>query len=377
MRPFFALVSLVALAAPALAQATLGITDNTTSMATSRGGVALANFNPVTVFNRIDREKYAGWGLSAASLGFREILGMRFKWQDQDPTTGESYSLVAYTEDPARPDYPLVAAPLATFGPFSGPPSGGASPVAFEITVTFGAPFLVPAAADAFVGITLHTPFNAGFTDGQSIHVAMGATGLANGQYDLPGGSAPAGLAFGGYYEATSQTVAYSTPLERQFLIDPILRTGGVALVQHYGDGAHPAANTYPGTGCMFSSQYPDSASPSRNPGRADDIAMTWTAGAAPNGMLVVFLADVSPVFGPELPLSAYVPGSSGALCLNPASMAVVGFTTVQSGFAGNQIVWGASVRPFLPGLPLAQQGIALDTASGQLVAGPAQISIL
>jgi hypothetical protein len=56
MRPFSALVSLVALAAPALAQATLGITDNTTSMATSRGGVALANFNPVTVFNRIDRE---------------------------------------------------------------------------------------------------------------------------------------------------------------------------------------------------------------------------------------------------------------------------------------------------------------------------------
>jgi hypothetical protein len=78
---------------------------------------------------------------------------MRCKWQDQDPTTGECCSLVAYTEDLARPDYPLVAAPLATFGPLSEPPSGGSSPVAFEITATFGAPFLVPSAADAFATV--------------------------------------------------------------------------------------------------------------------------------------------------------------------------------------------------------------------------------
>jgi hypothetical protein len=375
MHPFASLIALAALAAPALAQATLGITDNTNAMLSSRGSTAVANFNPVTVFNRIDREKYAGWGYSDANPGFREIHGVHYILQDQDASTAESFSVVIYTEDPARPDYPLVAAPIATIGPLSwgGIGSGIA---AYQITTTFGTPILVPAGADVFLGITLHTPFNATLTDGPSIQLTIGVPNSSTGQADLPGGSAPAGLTFGGYYEATSQTLAYSSPLLRQYYIDPILQTGGVALVQHYGDALHPAANTHPGTGCMFSSQYPDSSSPSRNAGRADDIAMSWAANV-PDGTLVFFLADVSLGFGPEVPLSAYAPGSTGALCLNAGSMTVLGFATTQTGLAYYQIVWGPAVRPYLPGLPLAQQGIALDAANGSFRAGPAQISIL
>jgi hypothetical protein len=372
MHPLASLVAIVALAAPTLAQATLGIIDNTDSMATSRGP---AYFTPVTVFNRIDKEKYAGWGYSDANPGFREILGMRYWIQDQDVSTPESYSVVVYTEDPAMPDYPLVAAPVATLGPFTFG-GVGSGPAAFEATQLFGTPILVPAAADVFVGITLHTPFNATWTDGPSVQLATGVLGAPSGRADLPGASAPAGLAFGGYYEPSSQTLAYSAPIVRQYMIDPILATGGVALVQHYGDALHPAANNHPGTGCMFSSQYPDSSSPSRNAGRADDIAMSWAANV-PDGTLVFFLADVSLGFGPEVPLSAYAPGSTGALCLNAGSMTVLGFATTQAGRAYYQIVWGPAVRPYLPGLPLAQQGIALDAANGWFRAGPAQISIL
>ncbi len=376
MHPFASFVSLLALAASALAQATLGITDNVTSMASSRGSSSLANFNPVTVWNRIDKEKYAGWGYTDANPGFRTIRGMRYTLQDQDPTTQESYSLVFFTEDPARPNYPLVTAPVATVGPLPMFTASTSTPAAWVITTSFATPVLVPANADVFFGVELPTPFNANFTDGMSAHMVAGSVGHAGGLADYPGASAPVGLGFGGYYEATTQTLVYSAPLQRQYLFDPILEVGGVALTQHYGDSLHLAANNYPGTGCMFSSQYPDSASPSLNPGRADDLAMSW-ASAVADGTLVVFLADVAVTFGPEQPLSAYAPGSTGALCLNAQSMMVLGFSSTQGGKSAYQIVWGAAVRPLLPGLPLVQQGIAFDAANNRLVAGPAQISIL
>lgn len=373
MRSTAFLAAFVALTIPGMAQATLGIIDNTTSMFTSRGSSPVANFNPVTVWNRIDREKYAGWGHSDANPGFREVLGIRCRLQDQDIATVANFSVVFFTEDPAMPDHPLVTAPIATVGPlaFAAPGSGG---VANELTIFFGAPVLLPAGGDAFVGIALHDAFNAAFTDGLSVHGAGGAPFSGTG--DLPGGSAPIGLTFGGFYEATTQTVAYPSPLARQWMIDPILRVGGVALVQHYGDAMHAAANTPPGTGCMFSSQYPDSVSPPRNAGRADDIAMSWASGV-PDGTPVFFLADVALGFGPEVPLSLYAPGSTGALCLNPGSLTVLGFAPTQFGLAYYQIVWGPAVRPFLAGLPLVQQGIAFDAANGRFHAGPAQISIL
>lgn len=376
MHPFASFLPLLALAAPALAQTTLGITTNVSGMASSRGSTSLANFNPVTVWSRIDKEKYAGWGYTDANPGFRAIRGMTYTLQDQDPTTQESYSLVFFTEDPARPNYPLVTAPVATVGPLPMFTAGSPAPAAWVITTAFATPALVPANADVFFGVELPAPFNANFTDGMSAHMVAGSVGLVGGLADYPGASAPLGLGFGGYYEATTQTVAYSAPIRRQYLFDPILEVGGVALAQHYGDSLHQVANNYPGTGCMFSSQYPDSASPPLNPGRADDLAMSW-AGAVADGTLVIFLADVTTTFGPELPLSTYAPGSTGALYLNAPSMMMLGFSTTQSGNAAYQIVWGAAARPLLPGLPLAQQGIAFDAANNRLLAGPAQISIL
>jgi len=102
-----------------------------------------------------------------------------------------------------------------------------------------------------------------------------------------------------------------------------------------------------------------------------------WRSSGIPDGTLVFFLADISPVFGPEVPLNAYAPGSVGALCLHSATLTVLGFSATASGQASHLIVWPPAARPFLPGLPVAQQAIALDSANGRFLAGPAQISTL
>jgi hypothetical protein len=379
MKHLRSLLVVTSITASSVAQVTpLGVLHNVDTVGASRGSNPVANFNPVTLFNRFDHENYTGWGYSTTNPGFREITGMHFFWQDQDASTQEAVSMVVYTEDPALPDYPLVSAPIATVGPMYPGPSTGSGAVAFEVTTAFATPILVPSTADVFLGITLHTAWNATITDGESIHMAAGSAGLASGLADLPGASAPAGLSIGGFYEASTLTLAYSAPLRRQWKIEPLLATpGGVATALHYGDTAHAAANTFPGTACMFSSQFPDSASPSLNAGRADDLGMMWRSSGIPDGTLVFFLADISPVFGPEVPLNAYAPGSVGALCLHSATLTVLGFSATASGQASHLIVWPPAARPFLPGLPVAQQAIALDSANGRFLAGPAQISTL
>jgi hypothetical protein len=115
-----------------------------------------------------------------------------------------------------------------------------------------------------------------------------------------------------------------------------------------------------PGTGSFLSGSFPDVVG--TNPGRVDDITMEYFRTGAGTGALVVFLMDFGG-FGPELPLSGFVPGSTGVTCLNLSSMQTlgIGFTTTDEAFVVTTIP--LAIRPLLAGLPVTQQAASLDSA--------------
>jgi hypothetical protein len=375
MRKLLPVVSLSLLAVPALAQDNFGVLRNVGVTYTSRGGAAAANTNPSVQFCRFDVDRYAGWGVNPANPGNREITGLHFFIQDQDLATQDSFSLVAYTEDPANLGYPNVAAPLATTGNFVLPIGTGAG--AYNLTANFANPVSVPSNADLYVGVSQNTAWATGTTDGCSIWATSGNGTAAT--TDRPGASAPTTApdnTYGGYFVPSTLVVAYSS--SRQFHIEPIIATAaGVASALHYADTLHPAANTAPGTSCMFSAQFPDGANPPLNAGRADDLGMTFVKTGIPDGSLVFWLVEVGSSFAPfEIPVSNFLAGSSGVLCLNLGNYQTVGFSVTASGVATNVLVFPGSARTSLAGLPLMQQAAALDLTTFLITAGPCSLSV-
>ncbi|MBK8101713.1 MAG: hypothetical protein IPK26_31915 [Planctomycetes bacterium] len=67
----------------------------------------------------MDRADYVGWGKANGSPGVRQITGVTFQSTDNDGSSAQSWSVVIFTEDSANRGYPLVTAPVATFGPFT------------------------------------------------------------------------------------------------------------------------------------------------------------------------------------------------------------------------------------------------------------------
>lgn len=373
MHKHLSLASLALLAGAVTAQNNMGLFANTDVTFTSRGGNAAANTNPSVQFTRIDVEKYAGWGVNATLPGTRNFTGLHFFIQDQDLATQDQFSVVAYSEDPALVGFPNAAAPIGTSGAFVLPVGTGAG--AYNVTANFATPVSAPAAADVYVGISQNNVWNAAVTDGLSIWAISGAGGTTATR-DLAGFSAPVGSpanTYSGFFVPTPTTLAYSA--QRQFFIEPIVvGAGGVASALHYGDVLHVAAGNGAGTSCMFSSQYPDGASPSFNAGRADDLGMTFQMTGIPDNSLVFWLAEISGGFAPELPMSGFIPGSTGVTCVSFGA-STMGFSFTTAGVATHVLNIGLATRPLLQGVPFVQQSVALDTTTFLLHAGPCQMS--
>ena len=353
-----------------LAQTPLGLVRNTSFGMAGRGGGA-ASFNPAVLFTRIDVEKYSGWGFDPISPTSRTFTGLRFLIQDQNLATVDPFTMVVYTEDPAAVSIPLVTSPVATTSAFSLPSGSGQG--AFTVTMNFASPIQAPAAADVFVGIGHSVGWNASLTDGTSMWV-ISSTGPLS---DRPGPSAPLtapGNTPSGAYVPSMSLVSHASQI--QFLLEPIVDTGGVASALHFGDAAHPDANVWPGTSCMFSSQYPDGTATPRNAGRADNLGITFVRPSLADGSLVCWVADLTANFAPQMAMNAVLPGSTGALALNPNAMIVIGFSSTTAGVAANVMAFPTASRALLTGVSIAQQSLALEIAANVVHAGPAQISV-
>jgi hypothetical protein len=332
---------------------------------TSRNG---ANFVPATIYTRINKDNYAGWGVDATQPGMRVFTGLRFDIQDQDLATQDTYQLTAFTES-TTPHVPNTAAPIATTGNFTLPVGTGAG--AYLVSANFATPIAAPASADVFVGVSTTLGWTNPITDGLSIWATAGdATSALRDEAGFGEPITTPGNTYSGQY--TPSTTTHGFGARRQSHIEPIFASpAGVASALHYNDPVHANANTFPGTTCMHSALNPDSRSPSRIAGRADDVGMTFRHAGIPDGSLVFFIADIAPSFGTEFPLSMFLANSLGAVCVNLGSAQTIALGFTASTTASNVITFSAASRALLSGLPVIQQAIGLDVTTNVGYASP------
>ena len=335
---------------------------------TSRNG---ANFVPATIYTRLDVESYAGWGFDAGQPGLRVFSGLRFDIQDQDLATQDTFQLTAYTELTPPSNTPDTTAPIATTGNFVLPVGTGAG--AYLASANFVTPIAAPATADVFVGVSTTLGWTNPIADGLSIWATSAATQVAPGQWDAPGFGEPTilpGNTHSGAYQPVANTHGFA--VTRQSHVEPIIATpAGVSSSLQVGNVNHTAAGTSPGTTCMHSGLSPDSQSPPRNAGRADDVGMTFRHTGITDGSLTIFLVDIAAGFGPELALSGFIPGAVGAVCVNLPTVQTIGIGFTTAGAVSNVITFDAASRTFIAGIPLIHQAVAIDAISGLAYAGP------
>ncbi|MCA8950417.1 MAG: hypothetical protein KDE27_13000 [Planctomycetes bacterium] len=367
--PSLAFLALL-LPATAGAQSVLGILNNTDTSFTSRGSATVPNTNPSVSFVRLDKEAYAGWGVNPATPGMREILGMNGVLQDQIDTTPDTYGLVVYTEDVANPNYPDVTTPVGSVGPISLPTGTSGAAAAWAINVNFTTPMLAPATGDVFLGVDMPQPLTGTWpTDGVSCH-ALYYVSVTSGINDLPGGSHPTTSPEdnnGGWYSAVSTLPPTYTTTQRQWKLQPLVAGAAGVAGTITNQTSAPQSNAAPGTSSMASGLYPDAANPPLNAGRADDIVSRWYMSGAPAGTLVFFLASFN-AFGPEIPLSTFVPGS-GVVCLDTAAFFQIGFSPVTADQAFFTWTLTPAARSAVAGLRIVHQSIGLDPATGMAMA--------
>lgn len=376
--------ALAALTVPCLAQDFIGYSYNCQVGATSRGSIGTAAGEVMT---RIDGRHHAGWGTNTP--GFRTITALFLIAQDQDAVnTPEVFDIRLYPEDPNNLGYPDLNAGVTYATGIPGPTTG--NPIgAVALTVpptTPGTGDSVPIQGNGSVFVSFVLPANAGWpaTDGMSINIVLGfAPNASFTVFDTPGlaqgGTPPPTTAASnpsnshGLYRIGAGAALYSQ--RRQMFLDVAHSTSGGTALAITNQTSFTASNNppptgwgpAPGTASMMSGTNPDVVG--GNAGRVDDITMEFFRTGIGTGALVVFLMDLAPAFAPEIPLSVFLPGSTGVVCLNSSA------ATLGIGFTNNNEAWFTttiplSVRPSLSNLPVKQQAIALD-ASGVGHASP------
>lgn len=331
-------------------QQPLGSTFRTVASTASRGALVGA---AGTLVARFDHDDYVGWGRTTATPNRRVVRGVRFASEDKDGATPENYTVNVYTEDLARPGFPLLTAPLLQLGPFTTPnqPAGLAR---FTVRLVFPNPLEVPADRDVFVGIGIGTA-PTWPNDGFAVQCLLGAA--SNWPiFDAPG-SAP--IQHGSYGLAVDAAGTSFYNSSRQLLIDLLCDAPGGSCTTRSNQPSFPIGATATGSGGFLSGLHPDVVSPPAHTGRADDPGFTFLDPTLPDGSAVFFATDLGG-FGPEVPLANFAAGSVGVFCLKSPTTVSLGLRLLSGGEASLVIPVNASVRGVLQGLPLLHQSIAL-----------------
>ena len=157
------------LAVAASAQSTLFEIYPSCTTHTWRGSIGV---NAGEVLLQIPASHFVGVGHVPQGTGF-EMTGMRIVTQDQDAGTQETYRLVLRPDVGGTPD---CTAPGMLFmgGPLQLPPGTGIQ--AWVMSTTFTTPVSLPGCATYYAGVALDAA-PLWTADGQSIHMAMYATG--------------------------------------------------------------------------------------------------------------------------------------------------------------------------------------------------------
>ena len=365
----FCLTVLAAIPGPALVgQDVLGLLNRTDTSFTSRGSSSAPNTNPSFAFVRIDHENYAGWGVDPANPATRTIQGLHLVLQDQVGATPETFGTAIYRENQGLPNYPDIAAPLATAGPFPTPPNTLTTAAVLDVIVNFATPVSAPTNEDLFMAVELPQPAVGGTwpSDGLSVH-ALYYVNVTSGSFDLPGGShptTPPEQGNGGYHVPSLALGPTYTTTPRQWKIEPVVPGAAGVAGTITNQTTAPQSTVAPGTSSMASGLYPDAVNPPRNLGRLDNISGRWFRSGTPDNTPVFFLLDLG-TFGPEIPMPAIVAGSTGVACLNLATAQLIGLGFTFNSEAIFPIAIPAGARPLLTGVSLMHQAAGFNATTG------------
>jgi hypothetical protein len=363
----------------------IGFTFNTGISATSRGALQQ---NAGQLLFRFDAEDYRSWGDANGTTN--TVTGVQFILQDQYDSSVENYDIRIYGEDlttpnPNFPNFPATAPAgtnqLAHFGPFASPGGTANAPAAWFVTVTFATPLGLPDAQDVFLGVELQASAAANPAttpafwpnDGISIQISLGVQQTGFPTFDLKGPAAiSGGLTAGSYgiaHNPATGVMAYGGARQGQVDFLTTTTVGRGVVTAQTNQVSLVSSNLLPGTASFFSGVHPDSASPPFNGGRADTPSYVFMG--APAGTIVFFLIDFS--FSPTpLPLSAFVPGSTGTACLNLGAFQTLGFS-IASGSGQDAFTLNLSpgARTLIAGITLVWEGVSLDPVANVLHGGP------
>lgn len=374
LRPSLLVGAFVASALPTLAQTVhnQGFTYNVMPGATTRGAMAA---NAGELMFRVDWEEYRGLDGT--------INGLQFIMQDQDvvATPGQPYQLYLYSEDPANPDFPNFApgttpgttalgGAVGLTGPTVVSPNSTVVGAAL-ITVTFATPITTNLTTDLFVSFNL--PADPLWpNDGLSVQISLGINPNfpppATNVFDLKGAAPVAQNSYGLVHNLATSAFSYGGA--RQGMVDLMVDQASCVGTAITNQPTYTLSNASPGTASFFSGLHPDGASPPVTGGRVDDIGLLYMDPNLPAGSPVVFVADFNflPV---ALPLSNFVPGSSGVACLTPALQTLtLGFAAAGTITAQNLINLPAASRPFLVGVQVTFSAIGFNATAGTLRGG-------
>ncbi len=378
--------TLAALALPCLAQDFIGFSYNTAIGATSRGAIGV---NAGEVMTRIDGSEFAGWGTNTP--GTRTIGALYYVAQDQNGATPETFNIKLYPEDAANPGYPNLTAGVVYATGVTGPTGTGIVAVVKTTPPdVVGVGDSVPIVGGGDVFVSWELPANAGWaaTDGLSLNIVLGYAPTAQFLvYDTPGlaqGGSPPGAGNPGNSHGLSRTGAAAAIYSgrRHMFLDVLHNgAGGIGLsitnqTSFVASNNPPPAGwgPAPGTASMMSGTNLDING--GNVGRVDDLTMEYYKFGLGATGLAVFLMDLSPTFGPEIPVAVLGFTGSGSLCVNLASFAIIGIgiTAADEAFLVTPIP--AASRAALIGQPVIQQAAAFDVL-GNLHASPCRLQTL
>ncbi|HEX5054163.1 MAG TPA: hypothetical protein VFZ65_20460 [Planctomycetota bacterium] len=348
VRQILALALLTAPVMPQLAPAGSWLRLSTLTMSSGPNGP-----NGTEIIQRFDADQLRGFGIESGHPGVQVVRGARLLSQAFGSSIpNNNIAVTLYTEDPARPGYPDLSAPLAQVT--NVPPVGTFGPT----DAVFPTPGLAPIGRDVFVGVHLNPPAGAfGTTVGLIYGYLSGSSSIV-----LPGGampsSPPEANSFRLYRDVTNNALTYGT--RAQYLIDLLIEGPSGMPTAVFIPGAAPGSTT------LLAGLYPDATNPPFNSGRADNSGFIFSDVTITEGSPVAFLAAFAD-FGPIVALDSLIPGSRGGLCLEPTAL-----FPLTVGIVTNHEVWietpiPPAVRLTIGGQSWTQQAVGFDLATGTL----------
>lgn len=300
--------------------------------------VSRYNANACQVLCRYDRDDYREWGLNTAATPQTQIQGGVVFIQDNNDATVEQFSLVGFNEDPANPNFPLLATPVFNLTGIGMPPTGNPpGPRFWRLGVAFTNPSTFPTTGDIFLGVGVPALVSAANPpDGLFVGVVSVQNPAVNPTtFDLPGpaGQFPAGSISRGTYTcyvmntATPPGTAVYANASATSLEQPAYdwlisggTAGGVALAQT-NEATYTCSNAPAGTSDFISGLHPDLNG--ANAGRADNIgfAVTVHNSQVPANQPVFVLMALGPSPIGSVPITSFPAAansaSAGNVCID------------------------------------------------------------